>query len=105
MSALLSGWDDYKKMLQDYADGTGSAVEEAEKSASNWEGSANKLSNAFTKIVNNFANSDAIITGTNELTDLLNVFDGFIGKAGALQSVAAIVGGIFTTKNGWGKTF
>lgn len=103
LSALLSGWDDYKKMLQDYADGTGSAVEEAEKSANNWEGSANKLSNAFTKLVSNFADSDAIITGTNALTGLLNVFDGFIGKAGALQSVAAIVGGIFTTKNGWGK--
>lgn len=103
LSALLSGWDDYKKMLQDYADGTGSAAEEAKKSANNWEGSANKLSNAFTKLVSNFADSDAIITGTNALTGLLNVFDGFIGKAGALQSVAAIIGGIFTTKNGWGK--
>lgn len=103
LSALLSGWSDYKKMLQDYADGTGSAAEEAKKSASNWEGSANKLSNAFTKLVSNFADSDAIITGTNALTGLLNVFDGFIGKAGALQSVAAIIGGIFTTKNGWGK--
>lgn len=103
LSALLSGWSDYKKMLQDYADGTGSAEEEAKKSANNWEGSANKLSNAFTKLVSNFADSDAIITGTNALTGLLNVFDGFIGKAGALQSVAAIVGGIFTTKNGWGK--
>lgn len=103
LSALLSGWDDYKKMLQDYADGTGSAAEEAKKSANNWEGSANKLSNAFTKLVSNFADSDAIITGTNALTGLLNVFDGFIGKVGALQSVAAIIGGIFTTKNGWGK--
>lgn len=29
LSALLSGWSDYEKMLQDYSEGTGSAAEEA----------------------------------------------------------------------------
>lgn len=29
LSALLSGWSDYEKMLQDYAEGEGSAAEEA----------------------------------------------------------------------------
>ena len=39
LSALLSGWSDYEKMLVDYSEGTGSAAKEAEKSANNWEGS------------------------------------------------------------------
>lgn len=37
LSALLSGWSDYEKMLVDYSEGTGSAAKEAEKSANNWE--------------------------------------------------------------------
>lgn len=37
LSALLSGWSDYEKMLKDYDAGMGSASIEAQKSASNWE--------------------------------------------------------------------
>lgn len=75
LSALLSGWDDYEKMVKEYSEGTGSAAEEAEKSANNWEGSINKLSNAFTSLVGNFANSDVIVTATNTLTGFVKVLD------------------------------
>lgn len=75
LSALLSGWDDYEKMVKEYSEGTGSAAEEAEKSANNWEGSINKLSNAFTSLVGNFANSDVIVTATNALTGFVKVLD------------------------------
>ena len=84
LSALLSGWSDYEKMLQDYSEGTGSAAVEAEKSANNWEGSVNKLSNAFTGLVQNFANSDGIIIATNALTGLIKVVDSLTSGIGIL---------------------
>lgn len=37
LSSILSGYSDYKKMLNDYSEGFGSAALEAEKSANNWE--------------------------------------------------------------------
>lgn len=104
LSALLSGWSDYEKMLQDYAEGTGSAAIEAEKSANNWEGSVNKLSNAFTGLVQNFANSDAIISVTNLLTDLVSTIDDVTGAVGPLASILGGFGIVQGIKGG-GKSF
>ena len=100
LSALLSGWSDYEKMLQDYAEGTGSAAIEAEKSANNWEGSVNKLSNAFTGLVQNFANSDAIISVTNLLTDLVSTIDDVTGAVGPLASILGGFGIVQGIKGG-----
>ena len=50
LNALLENWSLYEKMLNDYAEGSGSAMEEAMKSANNWEGSMNRLGNTFTSI-------------------------------------------------------
>ena len=100
LSAFLSGWSDYEKMLQDYAEGTGSAAIEAEKSANNWEGSVNKLSNAFTGLVQNFANSDAIISVTNLLTDLVSTIDDVTGAVGTLVSILGGFGIVQGIKGG-----
>lgn len=101
LSALLSGWDDYKKMLDDYADGQGSAAEEAEKSANNWEGSVNKLNNSFTKLVGTFANSDIIIGGANALRGLFDVLNSFTGfsPAGPILTIVGAVKGLSALKN------
>ena len=100
LSAFLSGWSDYEKMLQDYAEGTGSAAIEAEKSANNWEGSVNKLSNAFTGLVQNFANSDEIISVTNLLTDLVSTIDDVTGAVGPLASILGGFGIVQGIKGG-----
>ena len=99
LSALLSGWSDYEKMLKDYSDGMGSASVEAQKSSSNWEGSINKLSNSWTALVQNFANSDAIITATNALDGLIKGVD----KVATLPNILGLAGGIIATKTGNGK--
>ena len=39
LNALLDNYGMYEKMLQEYADGTGSIAAEAEKMADSWEGS------------------------------------------------------------------
>ena len=75
LGSTLDGWSQYEKMLQDYSEGSGSAMKEAEKSANNWTGSLNQLSNSFTKLVSNFANSDAIIDTIQLLNKMVGVVD------------------------------
>ena len=99
----MTGWSDYEKMLNDYSQGIGSAAIEAEKSANNWTGSMNKLSNSWTEMVQGFANTDAIITATNLLNGLVNGVDDLFSTFGNYKSVASILGGGFLTKNGLGK--
>lgn len=97
LSSVLSGYSDYEKMLKDYSEGSGSAAVEAEKSANNWQGSLNKLSNAWTSFVSNFANSDLIISGTNALTGFVKVLDTL--TANPLLATGAIAGGFAFFKN------
>lgn len=100
LSAILSGQNDYQKMLKDYSEGMGSAAVEAEKSANNWQGSLNKLSNAWTSFISNFANSDLIIAGTDALTDFIEVLDTLVSHPLlASGTVGAIGGGIAFFKN------
>ena len=102
LSALLSGWSDYEKMLKDYSEGTGSAAIEAEKSANNWEGATNKLSNTFTGFMQNFVNTDGIIGTTNAITGLVSGFDVLTSKIGPL-SLALGGLGLFQGAKGGGK--
>ena len=103
LAALLGGWSDYEKMLNDYSQGVGSAAIEAEKSANNWTGSMNRLSNSWTEMVQGFANTDAIISATNLLNGLVNGVDDLFSTFGNYKSIASILGGGFLTKNGLGK--
>lgn len=87
-------------MLKDYSEGMGSAAVEAQKSADGWSGSLNKLSNAWSSFISNFANSDLIIAGTNALTDFVKVLDTLASNpllAGG--TIGAIGGGIAFFKN------
>lgn len=74
-SSILSNWDKVEKMLGDYENATGSAMEEAMKSANNWEGSLNRLKNTWTDTVGNIANSDVIITIINAFNSLISVLN------------------------------
>lgn len=87
LNALLENWETYQKMLTDYSNGSGSAMNEAMKSANNWEGSLNRLHNTWVNTVENVANSDAIITiinGTNSLLDVLNKLTSKLGSIGTI---------------------
>ena len=92
-NAILENYDLYEKMLQEYADGSGSMAAEAERMVNSWEGSLNRLSNTWADTVENIADSDAIITIINGLNDLLSVVnhvtDGldFWGAMGALSGL------------------
>lgn len=99
LSSVLSNFDKYEKMLGDYENSAGSAFEEAMKSANNWEGSLNRLSNTWTDIVGNIENSDGIIAGINALNSLLEVVNKLTSALGSIGSLGAISGGILGAKN------
>jgi len=94
LAALLQNMDLFDKMLVDYSEGTGSAMEEAMKSANNWEGSLNKVNNTWTKIVNNFVKSDGAITIANGFNSILSVIDKLTNKLGSLGTMG-IGAGLF----------
>ena len=99
LAALLQNMEMFDKMLVDYSEGSGSAMEEAMKSANNWEGSLNKLNNTWTKIVNNFVNSDAIITATNSFNSFLSIIDTVTSKLGSLGTIGLGAGLFSSIKN------
>lgn len=60
------------------------------------------MGNAFTALVQNFANSDAIITVTNSLTGLIKVLDQITSFSGPLGTLGAI-SGLLMNKAGIGE--
>ena len=87
LDAILKNFDMYSKMLDEYAQGTGSMAVEAEKTANSWEGSMNRLGNTWKDTVENIADSDAIITIINGLNSLLSVVNNVTDKLGSLGTI------------------
>lgn len=97
LDALLRGWSDYEKMLGQFADGTGSMAEEAEKTANSWEGSMNRLSNTWTDTIGNIANSDGVTGAINSLDwvlDKVNKLTSALGSLGSIGLGAGLFAGI-----------
>ena len=98
LNAILGNYDMYEKMLQEYADGTGSIAAEAEKMADSWEGSLNRLSNTWTDTVGNIVDSDAVVAAVNGLNGLLSVANSLTDVLGSLNTFSVIGGGIAGAK-------
>ena len=96
LNALLENWSTYEKMLVDYSEGSGSAMNEAMKSANNWEGSLNRLKNTWVNTVENIANSDAMITIVNSTNSLLDIVNKLTSKLGSIGTAGI---GIFAVLN------
>ena len=87
----------FDKMLVDYSQGSGSAMEEASKSANNLQGRLNALSNSWTEFVNSVVNSDALKTGVNILNELVQgvtKLTSALGSVGTISLGAGLFAGI-----------
>ncbi len=84
LSALLSGWDMYEKMLKTYAEGTGSADIEVQKTAGSLSGRLNTLQNSWDSLVNTITDKEA-------LKDGISLFDGLINTAEKLIDVFNVI--------------
>lgn len=63
LAALLQNMEMFDKMLVDYSEGSGSALEEAMKSANNWSGKLNQLQNSWDSLVSSITNKNAVMGG------------------------------------------
>lgn len=84
LSALLSSWDMYEKMLKTYAEGTGSADIEVQKTAGSLSGRLNTLQNSWDSLVNTITDKEA-------LKDGVSLFDGLINTAEKLIDVFDVI--------------
>lgn len=92
LSSLLSRWDLYEKMLVDYSKGTGSALEEAKKTADSWEGRINSMQNSWDSFINSLTNKNVIKSG-------ISFFDNSIQAAETLVDVLGEIPVLLTTIN------
>lgn len=99
LSALLSGWADYEKMLVDYSNGAGSALEEADKSANNLTGRLNALQNSWDALVNSITSKSAIKGGVGFLDGLLQSATKLVETFDVLPVALASVTAFMTAKN------
>lgn len=103
LAAILGGISsgDYDKMLNDYSQGKGSAMIEAEKSAENLEGRLNSLSNSWTEFVSKFAQTDSLKGGISFLDGIVSSMTNLQDKQLFLPSMLSAIMGlqnVFTGK-------
>lgn len=101
LTALLSNWDTYQKMLKEFnsEDAIGSAEVEAQKTADSWEGRVKKLSNSWTELVSSFINSDDVKKILGIANDGLQTLDGIIDKLGVMPTLISAITVAASVKN------
>lgn len=102
LAALLQNMEMFDKMLVDYSQGSGSAMEEASKSANNLQGRLNALSNSWTEFVNTIVKSDALKDGVNLLNGLVQGVTKLTSSLGSLGTIG-LGAGIFAGVKNIGK--
>lgn len=99
LAGLLQNMELFDKMLVDYSEGSGSALEEANKSANNLMGSLNKLQNSWNELVNSLVNSKGLKSGVNFLNGLVQGVTELTSALGTLGTISLVGGGILGAKN------
>ncbi len=99
LGALLQNMDMFDKMLVDYSEGSGSALEEANKSANNLTGTLNKLSNSWTELVNSITSKSAIKSGVGFLDGLLQSATKLVEIFDVIPVALAGITAFMTAKN------
>lgn len=99
LGSTLDNFDQYSKMLQDYSEGDGSAMEEAQKSAHNLTGELNTLGNTWTSTVNNIVKADDLATVVRNLNGLLSTVEQITGTLGTTGTIGLGAGLVANIKN------
>lgn len=99
LGALLQNMEMFDKMLVDYSEGTGSALEESNKSAENLTGTLNKLHNSWTEFVNGIVESEGLKIGVKLLNGLVEGATSLTSKLGSLGTIGLGAGIFAGVKN------
>jgi chromosome segregation ATPase len=90
LSALLNDWDSVSKIMQDYADGVGSALEENGFYLQSWDAKTKQLQSTWTEFVAKTVDEDWI-------KGLISSVTWLIEGLGSLGNALLILGGIIST--------
>ena len=99
LSALLSRWDLYEKMVGEFSQGTGSALEEANKTADSWAGRLAQLQNSWDSFVNSLTNKGAIKGGVSFLDNTIQGFEKLTDTLGAIPVLLTTINGSMSALN------
>ncbi len=92
--SLMDNWDMAEKMMAEYANAAGSAMQENERYLEGWQAKTDKLSAAWTKFVANTVSSDFI-------KFFLDATSAILGFGGSLGNVTLLVSGLFLAFKGY----
>jgi TP901 family phage tail tape measure protein len=105
LAALLQNMELFDKMLVDYSQGSGSAMEEAMKSANNWSGKLNQLQNSWDSLVNSMANKNAVLGGISFFDRLIQGAEGLLDTIGEIpMALTTINTALVATNKNYGIT-
>lgn len=103
LTALMGNWSVVEKMMQDYADGAGSALRENEIYLDSWEAKSKQLTASWTEFVSHLVETDAIKGALDDLIGLVELLDTDFGRAvvtagGAAAALWGVVAAINAIK-------
>lgn len=75
LASLLGNWDLYEKILKEFSEGEGSALNEAQKSAESWQGRLNSLKNTWLEFADGFVSNDFMKGSISGLEGMIHIFD------------------------------
>lgn len=92
LTALMGSWDTVEKMMQDYADGAGSALRENEIYLDSWEAKSKQLTASWTEFVSHLVETDTIKDALDGVIGLVELLDTDVGRF--VITVAALTAGV-----------
>nr|DAJ84506.1 MAG TPA: minor tail protein [Caudoviricetes sp.] len=103
LTALMGSWETVEKMMQDYADGAGSALRENEIYLDSWEAKSKQLTASWTEFVSHLVETDTIKGALDDLIGLVELLDTDFGRAvvtagGAAAALWGVVAAINAIK-------
>ena len=105
LAALLQNMELFDKMLVDYSEGSGSALEEAMKSANNLSGKLNQIQNSWDSLVNSIVNKNSVLSGLTFGDKLIQGVESFIDTFGEIPVLLTTINTAMTAmKKNYGIT-
>lgn len=100
LAALLSNWETYKEILEDFNSdkALGSAVRESQKDVASWTGQVTILKNNWDAFIDSVVNSDTAIGTLKALNGVLEMLKTTSKGIGGLGTVSTLIAGLAGAK-------
>ena len=103
LAAILQDWKDMEGIMQTYASGAGSAMEEAQKTVNTLASSLTNLRTSGQEFFSKFFDTDTATDFLKVLTNITQFLTDIVDKLGAIPTILATISATALIKNG-GRT-